>query len=441
MRKAGARIQEDIFRIHSDSFVELCRGCNSSAFTRNRKMPSDDLLFSMINRRGLTLHMELREYMKISHPGTQISKPGYLKQRMKLNPEAFVDLFHHHNKNFYSDPDTKPYNYRGYLMLAADGSSINIPTTPETLEAYGTCSNHKSRPIATLGLQGLYDVLNRMIIEADCCRSKYNEAQVAEEQFSRLENTIGELPYITIMDRAYPSMPFIIRLIRKKTYFVMRLKASDFKSEQNSMKNNDGDIEIILSKERKRHYEGTKDWELMCSVDSFNLRFVKVWLDDKNFEVLATNLPRDQFEEDCFKEIYHMRWGIETAFLELKNRLQMENFTGTKPILLEQDIYSTIYVCNIAEDIARDAEKEQKDHYENDYKHRMAINRSVCIGILKNDLIYILLEPDPSVQDELFENIYREISNNIVPIRPDRHYERQKGNFAGKYSNTNKRGF
>ena len=110
-------------------------------------------------------------------------------------------------------------------------------------------------------------------------------------------------------------------------------------------------------------------------------------------------------------------------------------------MLLEQDIYSTIYVCNISEDIARDAEKEQKNHLENDYKHRMSINRSVCIGVLKSDLIYILLESDPSVQDELFEKIYEEISNNIIPVRPDRHYKRQKGNYAGKYSNTNKRSF
>ena len=41
-------------------------------------------------------------------------------------------------------------------------------------------------------------------------------------------------------------------------------------------------------------------------------------------------------------EFDHMRWGIETAYETLKNRLQLENFTGTKPILLLQDIYSTI---------------------------------------------------------------------------------------------------
>ena len=93
MRKSGSRIFCDIDRIHSDPFAAICRNGNPTVFIRNRKMPLDDLTFSMINRKGLTLKLELRGYMKISHPGTQISKPGYLKQRMKLNPEAFVDLY------------------------------------------------------------------------------------------------------------------------------------------------------------------------------------------------------------------------------------------------------------------------------------------------------------------------------------------------------------
>ena len=84
MKKSGTRIRADISRIHSDNFTEICRNGKSNVFVRNRKMPLDDPAFSMINRKGLTLKLELRGYMNISHPGIQISKPGYLKQLMKL---------------------------------------------------------------------------------------------------------------------------------------------------------------------------------------------------------------------------------------------------------------------------------------------------------------------------------------------------------------------
>ena len=215
------------------------------------------------------------------------------------------------------------------------------------------------------------------------------------------------------MDRGYPSMPSFLRMIDGGVYFVARLKSSDFKEEQKALSSDDEDMDINITKSRRYHYLGTSDEEIVMS--------------------------RDSFPAKSFGEIYHLRRRIETAYQILKDRLQMENFTGTKPILLEQDIYSTIYVSNIAEDIAREIEQEQADHLKNDYKHRMTVNRSLCIGLLKSDLIYILLEKNPKVQDELFQKLYDEISENIVPVRPDRHYRRTKGQLAGNYSNTHKR--
>lgn len=443
MRKSGDRIRRDVDRIHSDIFADICRNGRINVFIRNRKLPLDDLAYSMINRKGITLKLETRGYMNIAHPGTQISKPGYLKQRMKLNPEAFVDLFQFHNKNFYSDPDTEPYTYNGFLVLAADGSKINIPTTAETLELYGNSSKKNSKACAQLGLGCLYDALNRMILYATIGRGKFNEMAVAESQLEMVRETIGDRPFLTTFDRGYPSIPSFMRMIDSGTYFVVRLASSDFKAEQQAMTSDDEQVDIWLTKERRNHYIGTSDEAIVMSADSFPLRMVRVWLDEKHteYEVLATNLEKETFPTECFGEIYHLRWRIETAYETLKDRLQMENFTGTKPILIEQDIYSTIYVSNIAEDIARDIEREQAEHFQHDYKHRMAVNRSVCIGILKSDLIYILLEKDPDKQDDLFQRIYDEISENIVPIRYDRHYRRTKGNLAGKYSNTHKRSF
>ena len=441
MRESGSRIFSDINRIHSDLFATICRNGNPNAFVRNRKMPLDDLTFSMINRKGISLKLELRGYMNISHPGTQISNPGYLKQRMKLNPEAFVDLYQFHNKNFYSDPDAELYTVNGFLVLAADGSDINIPTTPETIATYGNASRNNTKLCAQIGLGCLYDTLNRIILDATINKPKFNEMAVAEAQIAKVRETIGDKPFLVTMDRGYPATPAFLRMIDNQTYFVTRLKSSDYRVEQQALTADDEDVSIQLTKSRRAHYMGTADEAIVMSRDSFHLRMVRVWLDEgkTEYEILATNLPRDQFPAECFGELYHLRWHLETAYQVLKDRLQMENFTGTKPVLLEQDIYSTIYVSNIAEDISRDIEHEQADHLRNDYKHRMAVNRALCIGLLKNDLIYILLEKDRQRQTELFQQIYDEISKNIVPVRPDRHYKRTKGQLAAKYSNTHKR--
>lgn len=148
-----------------------------------------------------------------------------------------------------------------------------------------------------------------------------------------------------------------------------------------------------------------------------NLRMVKMSLQEEREELLITNLSTEIFD-----------------------RFQIENFTRTKSLLLLQDIYSMTYISNLAGDILRNTEAKL-DKKEKHRKHKMMINRTLSIGILKNDLIYILLERDEEKQDRLFRQIYEDISKNLVPIRPDRHYHRTKGQLAGKYSNTHKRAY
>lgn len=105
--------------------------------------------------------------------------------------------------------------------------------------------------------------------------------------------------------------------------------------------------------------------EEMRRLGKLHLRMLKICLSDDNYEVLLTNLPTEEFCTEQLAELYHMRWSIETAYETLKSRLQIENFTGIKAPLLLQDIYSTIYVSNLAEDIILEAQQELDEKNKN----------------------------------------------------------------------------
>ena len=296
MKHSQKRTFMDIEKMSSDEFKAFCRLGNKNHFTRIRKMPLQDLLFTMINRKGLTLALELRNYMKLAHPGVSISKPGYLKQRMKLNPDAFLELYKYHNRNFYADSTFS--TYKNHLILAADGSDINIPTTTETLKLYGSASRKNTKPQAQIGLGCIYDVMNRMILESDCNKVKFDEMRLAEKQMERIPETIGNIPYIIIMDRGYPSTPAFIHMMDKDLKFIVRLKSSDYKKEQSSLTENDQLVKIKLDKSRIRHYEGTPDGERMKELGEISLRMVKILLENGNLEVLATNLSQTEFHTE-----------------------------------------------------------------------------------------------------------------------------------------------
>ena len=305
MKNSQKRTCCDISLIHQDGFHDFCRDGNPSSFIRNRKMPLTDLLFTMINRRGITLSLELRNYMKTTHPGIEISKPGYLKQRTKLNPLAFYELYRHHNRNFYTDPGFSTFH--GYLVLAADGSGINIPTTKETLEEFGTSSRKGTKPQAAIGLGCLYDVMNRMVLESDCCRCKFDEMSLAEEQIDRVHETIGSSqPFLVVMDRGYPSTAAFIRMMEKGILFLARLKSSDYKKEQTNLTGPDTWVDIHLDKSRIRHYKGTDIGRRMEELGHITLRMGKVPLPEGREEVLITNVPSETFNHLQIAELYHM---------------------------------------------------------------------------------------------------------------------------------------
>lgn len=87
-----------------------------------------------------------------------------------------------------------------------------------------------------MGLGCIYDVLNRMILESDCSRVKFDEMRIAEKQMDRLSDTIGTIPYLVIMDRGYPSTPALIHMMEKTSISWSALKAVIIKKNSKILK-------------------------------------------------------------------------------------------------------------------------------------------------------------------------------------------------------------
>lgn len=140
------------------------------------------------------------------------------------------------------------------------------------------------------------------------------------------------------------------------------------------------------------------------------------------------------------KELYFKRWGIETKYYELKNRLEIENFSGTTKIAIEQDFYASIYLSNMVE-LARnqcDEELSNKNiKAENKYEYK--VNLNILIGEMKDKLILILLEPNNGKRTRMFKALMKAAERSTVPIRPNRHYPRKFSFSRAKYTQNKRR--
>ena len=92
-------------------------------FTRNRKIPYENMILSLLTMEGATLTNELLRQFGCST--TTATSSAFVQQRKKILPAALENLFQE-----FASQTARNDNYRGYKLLAIDGSDIQIATNP-----------------------------------------------------------------------------------------------------------------------------------------------------------------------------------------------------------------------------------------------------------------------------------------------------------------------
>ena len=84
-----------------------------------------------------------------------------------------------------------------------------------------------------------------------------------------------------------------------------------------------------------------------------------------------------------FKQIYFLRWGIENSYDLLKNRFQLENFTGKTENTLKQDFWATILASTMLMVMEEDVDEQvRKERESKGNRHEYQVNRNKFVGIM-----------------------------------------------------------
>jgi IS4 transposase len=100
-------------------------------------------------------------------------------------------------------------------------------------------------------------------------------------------------------------------------------------------------------------------------IKQFNLRVTKIILNTGKEEWLISSLSIDNFSTKDLKELYNLRWKIETSYDTLKNSLEIEKITAKKKLTIEQDFYSQIINYNLSKIIIKDTKKDMNKNKKN----------------------------------------------------------------------------
>lgn len=392
-------------------------------FTRNRKLSMEKMLQGIIGMESKSLTNELLDLFDASAETPSAS--AFIQQRDKIRPIAFESIFKNFSKKLMNSFDND------IPVFAIDGSDIQIPTNPTDTESYIAGTNgHKGYNL--LHINALYD-LNKHIY-SDVIIQKARERN-EHKAFQELVDCSEITKALIIADRGYESFNSMAHIQEKGWFFLIRVRDGNngIKQGLDLPESDCFDVNISLKLTRKKTNavkELLKDknhYRMVSSTQPFdflplknkkaeptrfyelNFRIVRFPISEDIYETVVTNLDEDRYPAIEIKKLYASRWGIETSFRDLKYTVGLLNFHSKKVMCILQEIYAHMIMYNFAEMITPHVAIEKKQR-----KYTYKANFSVATHICR--LFYREKTTPPDLEAI--------IAKNLIPIRPDRHRER-----------------
>lgn len=166
-------------KINSIEFMKRSRNSDKD-FTRKRKLPFASLVLFMLNLIKKTLQKELTDFISlISSTKENITKSAFVQSRKKLKAETFIELNDTLVESFYEDDDYK--KWKGFRLLAIDGSCLTLPQSNEIIKDFGFAKNNVNPEsiIPMAKVSSFYDLLNGIIIDSQIDQYKISEFMLA----------------------------------------------------------------------------------------------------------------------------------------------------------------------------------------------------------------------------------------------------------------------
>ena len=383
-------------------------------FTRNRKIYFKKFIGITMNSGGGTMSKELLDYFDFDVNTPSVS--AYTQQRSKVLPEAFEFLFH----SFTQENMPSTNNYKGYRLIACDGSNLTIATNPNDAETayksnqFGTITNH-------LHLNAFYDVLNRIYLDAVLqTASEHQEYRACINMMER--SSLNKA--ILIADRGYENYNVMAHAINKGWKFVIRIKdknSNGIASGLNLPKTDIFDIDVSITFTRQQtKMTKTAGYKFMPTIQAFDylplkskdtyamsFRIARFAIADDSYEMLVTNLNRSEFSTNDLKEIYHLRWGIETSFRELKYSIGLTGFHARKVDYIKQEVFARLLQYNYCGLITTHVVQQMQNK-----DKTKQVNFTIAIYICRE---YLRQKRNLSPPD-----VIKLIEKHILPVRPGR---------------------
>jgi len=335
------------------------------------------------------------------------------KARKKLKHAAFIAL----NQIIQQELDAQAMRqtWHGMRVLAVDGSSLHLPLESSSEAFFGT---EHGLPVARISV--LMDVLDEQVLDAVIAPLNVDERGCA---VFHLDHAPGKS--LILFDRGYPAHWLYALLHQRRTHFLMRVKTNQDSATMAFYASPLQDQIVQLPAPRGAEIEVFANHGIPRD-HSPPLRLVKYRLPNGKIELLATSLlDAEQFPIESLGALYHRRWGAETQFRQLKQTLDMENFSGRSVEVIKQDFHARVLLRNVTMLFGR-SQQAEIDHQGRHKRLRWRTNFTQAISRMKNTFLQMIVTPCT----DLLENHLKLLRSSLSAVRPGRHFRHKRRRLA-----------
>ena len=416
-------INEITKTIEDEKFVGRSRSKDGGkGFTRNRKINFIHLIVLITQGLSRSIQRELNSfYQKIQGSDFSIlhvTKSAFSQARAKLKPEAFAELNRVGIKSFYRDAPYK--TWRGFRLLAIDGSTAVLPKHSSVVEEFGTTGfgPYADSPRSVARISMLYDLLNLTTLDARIDRYDVAEGTLARMHMDSMEPSKD----LVVMDRGYPSLPLMFELQQRGIHYCIRMREDWWLEVRKMVAAGEKDKLVTFRLPAKdkgllKKYN-TTDLSIRC-------RLVVVDLPEGGIEVLCTSvLDKETLPYECFITLYHYRWNIEEGYKLYKSRVQLEAFSGKTANAVKQDFFAKVFMMTTTAVLAFPVEEQiRKEQGPGGRKHSHKVNRTNALSMVREISFKLFIAKIIAPAIDALDNILR-LTTEIV--RPGRKVPRNK---------------
>jgi len=228
--------------------------------------------------------------------------------------------------------------WRGLLVCAIDGTTMTIPDSPRNLAVYGKqAGHHGGSGYPLLRLVALAACGTRTVIDA-----VFGPASCGELDYARRLRRSLHAGMIVLLDRNFGAAALLGQLAATEADLLVRLKANR-------------KLPVL------RRY---RDGSYLSQIGAVRVRVVECQITIATsagrrtgaYRLATTLLDHHRYPAGALVTLYHQRWEIETAYLELKSSiLGGRVLRARSPAAVAQEVYALLTCYQIVRIAITDA--------------------------------------------------------------------------------------